>query len=39
MPAVIYTRSPFVGEYDVLNVLATDAAGFAEAVKAITAAN
>ena len=34
---VIYTRSPFVGEYDAVNVLASDAAGFAEAVKAVTA--
>ena len=33
---VIYTRSPFVGEYDAVNVLASDAAGFAEAVKALT---
>ncbi len=35
---VIHTRSPFVGEYDAVNILASDAAGFAEAVKAITAA-
>ena len=34
---VIYTRSPFVGEYDAVNVIASDAAGFAEAVKALTA--
>ena len=33
----IYTRSPFVGEYDVVNVIADDAAGAGEAVKAIGA--
>ena len=35
--AVIYTRSPFVGEYDAVNVLAADAAGIAAAVKEIMA--
>ena len=34
---VLYTRSPFVGEYDVVNVIASDAAGAGEAVKAISA--
>ncbi len=34
---VIYTRSPFVGEYDAVNVIASDAAGVAEAVRAIVA--
>ena len=37
MPTAICTRSPFVGEYDAVNVLASDAAGIAEAVKALTA--
>ena len=37
MPAVVCTRSPFVGEYDAVNVIASDAAGIAEAVKALTA--
>ena len=32
---VIYTRSPFVGEYDVVNVLASDNAGIAAAVESI----
>ena len=36
--AVIHTRSPFVGEYDALNIIATDAAGMAAAVQTITAA-
>ncbi len=35
--AVINTRSPFVGEYDALNIIATDAAGVAAAVQTITA--
>ena len=35
--AVIHTRSPFVGEFDALNIIATDAAGVASAVQAITA--
>ena len=34
---VAYTRSPFVGEYDVINVLATDVAGMTTAVKSIIA--
>ena len=34
---VIHTRSPFAGEYDAVNVLASDNAGFAAAVKALTA--
>jgi hypothetical protein len=33
---VVYTRSPFVGEYDVVNVLAGDAQGIGEAVRALT---
>ena len=33
---VIYTRSPFAGEYDAVNVIAGDATGFAEAVRALT---
>jgi hypothetical protein len=33
---VVYTRSPFVGECDVVNVIASDAAGFAAAVHALT---
>jgi hypothetical protein len=33
---VIYTRSPFVGEYDVINVLAADVQGIGEAVRALT---
>ena len=36
--AIIHTRSPFVGEYDALNIIATDPAGFAAAVQTITAA-
>jgi hypothetical protein len=32
---VVYTRSPFVGEYDVVNVLAGDAQGVGEAVRAL----
>ena len=35
--AVIHTRSPFVGEYDALNIIAADAAGFTAAVQTITA--
>ncbi len=34
---VIYTRSPFVGEFDVLNVIASDTAGIVAAAKTITA--
>lgn len=34
--ALLYTRSPFVGECDALNIVATDAAGFAAAVQKIT---
>jgi hypothetical protein len=34
---VLCTRSAFVGEYDVLNVIAADAAGIEAAVKTITA--
>ena len=34
---VIHTRSPFVGEYDALNIIAADAAGIAAAVQTITA--
>ncbi len=34
--ALLYTRSPFVGECDVLNIVAVDAAGFAAAVQKIT---
>ncbi len=34
---VIHTRSPFVGEFDALNIIAADAAGIAAAVQAITA--
>jgi hypothetical protein len=33
---VVYTRSPFVGEYDVVNLLAADAQGVGEAVRALT---
>jgi hypothetical protein len=33
---VIYTRSPFVGECDVVNVIASDLDGMAAAVRAIT---
>jgi hypothetical protein len=33
---VVYTRSPFVGEYDVVNVLAADAGGVGEAVRALS---
>jgi hypothetical protein len=33
---VIYTRSPFVGEYDVVNVIASDATGVTAAVGALT---
>jgi hypothetical protein len=36
--ALVYTRSPFVGEYDALNVVAIDDAGVAAAVQKITAA-
>jgi hypothetical protein len=35
--ALLYTRSPFVGECDALNIIATDDAGFAAAVQKITA--
>ena len=35
--AVIHTHSPFVGECDALNVIATDTAGFTAAVQAIIA--
>ena len=35
---VIYTRSPFVGEYDVVNVIASDATGITAAVGALTSA-
>ena len=34
--AVIHTRSPFVGEYDVINIIAADAAGAASAVQTMT---
>ncbi len=34
--AVSYTNSPFVGEYDVLNIIANDAAGITAAVDAVT---
>ncbi len=34
---VIHTRSPFVGEYDVLNIIAADAVGFTAAVQTIVA--
>lgn len=34
---VIYTRSPFVGEYDALNIVASDTDGIAAAVRTITA--
>ena len=33
---VLYTRSPFVGEYDVVNIVASDLSGIAAAVKTIT---
>lgn len=33
---VIYTRSPFVGEYDVVNIVASDTSGVVAAVKTIT---
>jgi hypothetical protein len=33
---VVYTRSPFVGEYDVVNVIASDTAGVSAAVGALT---
>jgi len=35
--AIIHTRSPFVGEFNVLNIIATDAAGVASAVETILA--
>lgn len=35
--AVSYTNSPFVGEYDVLNIIVNDAAGLTAAVDALTA--
>ena len=34
---VLLTHSPFVGEYDVVNIIASDAAGIAAAVKTLTA--
>jgi hypothetical protein len=34
--ALFYTRSPFVGECDALNIIAGDPAGFAAAVERIT---
>jgi len=34
--ALLYTRSPFVGECDALNIIATDDEGFAAAVQKIT---
>lgn len=34
--AVSYTNSPFVGEYDVVNIIANDAAGITAAVDALT---
>jgi hypothetical protein len=34
---VVYTRSPFVGEFDVVNILANDVAGLEAAVKTLTA--
>ncbi len=34
--ALLPTHSPFVGEYDVLNIVASDTAGFAAAVQRIT---
>jgi len=34
---VFYTRSPFVGEYDVVNIIARDTDGVTAAVKTITA--
>jgi hypothetical protein len=34
---IIYTRSPFVGEYDVVNILASDAAGVGAAMQALAA--
>ena len=34
---LIYTRSPFVGEYDAVNVIASDTAGITAAVKALIA--
>jgi hypothetical protein len=33
---IIYTRSPFVGEYNAVNVIANDAAGIAAAVQLLT---
>jgi hypothetical protein len=36
--ALLYTRSPFVGECDALNIIATDDGGFAAAVQKITTA-
>ncbi len=35
--AIVYTRSPFRGEFDVLNVIASDSAGITAAVRALTA--
>jgi hypothetical protein len=35
--AVLYTRSPFVGECDAVNIIATDATGFAAGVQRLTA--
>jgi len=34
---IIYTRSPFVGEYNVVNILASDAAGITAATQTLTA--
>ena len=34
--AIIHTRSPFVGEFDALNIIATDTVGISAAVQAIT---
>jgi hypothetical protein len=35
--AIVYTRSPFRGEFDAVNVIASDAAGLTAAVQALTA--
>lgn len=35
--AIVYTRSPFRGEFDVVNVIASDAAGITAAVQALKA--
>lgn len=34
--AIVYTRSPFRGEFDAVNVIASDAAGITAAVQALT---